>query len=93
MKTAIDCLSQAHTMRPEEAETLSYLVEALLQAQAFEEAMPLLKKLSEMEADNLEISLLLAQTQGRLNLFDDMAATVMPLMASHAGDARVLLGR
>ena len=89
MKTAIDCLSQAHTMRPEEAETLSYLVEALLQAQAFEEAMPLLKKLSEMEADNLEISLLLAQTQGRLNLFDDMAATVMPLMASHAGDARV----
>lgn len=89
MKTAIDCLSQAHTMRPEEAETLSYLVEALLQAQAFEEAMPLLKTLSEMEADNLEISLLLAQTQGRLNLFDDMAATVMPLMASHAGDARV----
>mgnify|MGYP000295695811 FL=1 len=49
IKTAIDCLSQAHTMRPEEAETLSYLVEALLQAQAFEEAMPLLKKLSEME--------------------------------------------
>lgn len=89
MKTAIDCLSQAHTMRPEEVETLSYLVEALLQAQAFEEAMPLLKKLSEMETDNLEISLLLAQTQGRLNLFDDMAATVMPLMASHAGDARV----
>mgnify|MGYP001054688833 CR=1 FL=1 len=55
MKTAIDCLSQAHTMRPEEAETLSYLVEALLQAQAFEEAMPLLKKLSEMEKQKEEL--------------------------------------
>lgn len=89
LPTAIDCLNQAHLMRPDDAETLSYLVEALLQKQDFEQALPLLKKLADAETENLEVSLLLAQTQGRLKRYDEMAATMMPLMATHADDARV----
>lgn len=87
--TAIGCLKQAHSLHTNDNETLSYLVEALLQTQEFEEALPLLEKLVEAEPDNNEIALILAQTYGRLKRYEEMETAVTRLIPIAGNDSCV----
>lgn len=53
-----------------ELKTVGFLAEVCLRMQHYEDALPLLEEMAQSDADTLEIDLLLAQTQGRLQQFE-----------------------
>ena len=71
---AIKCFTAALEMK-EDLTTLSYLAEAQIRMQDYEQARPSLEKLVEEAPDNLTLVLLLARTQGELKDYSAMKAT------------------
>lgn len=67
---------------------LPYAEKCRMQKRA--EALPLLKEICEAEADNVEVALLLAQTQGCLEQFSDERATCQAILAAHPDEPRAL---
>lgn len=73
-----------------DTKTLSFLAETYLCMRNSEKACPLLSELHAKEPDNVEVALLLAQTQGELKLFADQRTTCEEILAAHADEARAL---
>lgn len=89
VKLALPYFEKALELRPDDLQTTSYLVETLLQMQEYERVLEPLGRLAVAEPDNLEIQLILAQTQGRTCRYEEMRATTAALLESHSDDARV----
>ncbi len=89
VKLALPYFEQALALRPDDLQTVSYLVEALLRMQEYAAALPHLSCLAAAEPDNLEIHLLLAQAQGKTGDYAAMQTTVAALQSQAAEDARV----
>lgn len=70
--------------------TKSFLAEVYLRLNNSEKALPLLQTLADSERDTLEIELLLAQTQGRLELYSEERETCTKILAAHPQEPRAL---
>lgn len=57
------CLKAALDIR-HELKAVSFLAEVYLRMRNYESALPLLQELTQADADNVEVALLLAQSQG-----------------------------
>lgn len=83
------CLKAALDIR-HELKAVSFLAEVYLRMRNYESALPLLQELTQADADNVEVALLLAQSQGELKLYEDEATTCRQILASHAEEPRAL---
>lgn len=70
--------------------TVGFLAEALLRTGEYEKALPLLKEISQSANDTLEVDLLLAQTQGRVGLYEEEQLTCAAIIAAHPEEPRAL---
>ncbi len=68
--------------------TVGFLAETYLRMRNSEKACPLLQELHEKEPDNVEVALLLAQTLGELQRYDEERKTCGEIIAAHADEAR-----
>ena len=71
-----------------DTKTLSFLAETYLRMRNNEKACPLLSELHSKEPDNVEVALLLAQTQGELKLFAEERQTCDEILAAHPKEVR-----
>lgn len=83
------CLTAALEIK-RELKTVSFLAEVYLRQQDNERALPLLQEITDADADTLEVDLLLAQTQGKLKMFDKERATCQAILQKHADEPRAL---
>lgn len=70
--------------------TVSYLAEVSLRQQNYEQALPLLEELAQAQPDAMEVELLLAQTQGKLQRYADERNTADTLTTQYPGEPRAL---
>lgn len=73
-----------------DTKTLSFLAETYLRMRNSEKVCPLLSELHRKEPDNVEVALLLAQTQGELEFFAAERITCEEILAAHTDEARAL---
>ena len=73
-----------------ELKTVGFLAEVYLRMHEHEKALPLLQEISTSPADTLEVDLLLAQTQGKLQKYADERTTCNNILQQHADEARAL---
>lgn len=83
------CLKAALEIRGD-LKTEGFLAEVYLRRQDYENALPLLEKLKNEGGDTLEITLLLAQSQGSTKLFADERKTVAAVLERTPGEPRAL---
>ncbi len=74
----------------DDLKTKGFLAEVYLRMNNNEKALPLLQSLAASSDDTLEIDLLLAQTQGKLKMYDAQRQTCASVMASHPQEPRAL---
>lgn len=74
--TAVQLLSQAMTLATDDADVWRWLSEAYLATGDLDKAIPLLRKLSEREPDNLSVLLALAQVAANLKQWAIMTETL-----------------
>lgn len=70
--------------------TTGFLAEVYLRMRNHAEALPLLEELASSEARTIEISLLLAQTQGDLKLYADEQTTCKAILSEQPEESRAL---
>lgn len=85
---AVRCFEHALALRPDDLPTLGYQAEAFLRMQEYEKALPHLTRLAEAEPRNVEVRLLLAQAQGRLNRWTEEATTAAALRTDYPDEPR-----
>mgnify|MGYP002327815534 FL=1 len=89
-KYAEKCLTAALELK-HELRTVGFLAEVYLHTENYEKALPLLREMVQhAEGDNLEISLLLAQTLGKTQVYADERTTCQDILQKHEGEPRAL---
>lgn len=73
-------LEQAHALRPDDRRATSLLAEVYLRRQDHAAALPLLKMLARADGDDMQVLMLLADTEGKVGQYDAMQATAATLL-------------
>ena len=89
MPYAEKCLKAALELQ-HDLKAVGFLAEVYLRMQKYAEALPLLQELHEADADNVEVALLLAQTQGHLEQFEAERTTCQSILGTKADEPRAL---
>ena len=81
-------LEQAHALRPDDRRAASLLAEVHLRRQDHAAALPLLRMLAETDGDDMQVLMLLADTEGKAGQYDAMQATAATLLDRCGDDPR-----
>lgn len=89
MPYAVKCFKAALEIE-HDTKTVGFLAEVLLRMQNYSEALPLLEELVKTETEDIELQLVLAQTQGHLKFYADEQKTCIAILDKEPQEARAL---